>query len=759
VAWFPNSPASIVTIPPEKINDGYCDCPLDGADEKETGACSGSGMWAGVDAKKGVEEGGKSFFACPQQPSLKLAFSRVNDGICDCCDGADEKESGQCADVCNEVLAAERALRAKLVADYEMGSKIREDSISQYETWIGEMKEKLHTLKNVDLAKLVGERSVLDTQLKDAKMTFSKNWAYVLMDHIPTLNSLTSLVGRNKSGDSEHMNVDDLSSLIISLCWLSGEVSNDHVLNGRCVPFDRASIDVGIMWDHSDKADDNALSKFQYLDLESEVSLLKYAEKIIALAKGNDTDESSNKNKRRKRKIDYDDDDDMNRDFLAEDDFGEDDETIETQSENESEDENPPDNNGPSLEEMVQSRLHRLHLFGTRELFKEQADVLLKLTPPAEEGGGDEESPAEDSANDESAEKEDTNTSIDPIAMNMAKSTISKRLLNIQRGIASAKFATRHIISLMKKPPTGNLSIPTIIQMLAIRMIYHSQISSEDIAEVIYTTSSTFRPDMEVDPSTCPATSPWDHMCPPRAFPLDDGAAFPPDFIVSAANRLCEERSSAMAGVCTAQDDLDVNDFPTSIDEGYYNYYAPKAREESDEVNSAFSIVTPLLAMPFKLSKLISEANKLDDEMNTIKKEVHSLERDMGGEEENKFGFQGELFMLKDTCHTVESGKYEYEVCIFGKATQRDIGQKQGGTDLGKWQIMQMDPENGVRTLKWTGGTKCWNGPQRSAEVVVTCGGSETKLLTADEPETCRYVFTMESPIGCDPLFKLANFL
>lgn len=37
-------------IPSEWINDGYCDCPLDGLDEPGTEACSGSvvGGWAGV---------------------------------------------------------------------------------------------------------------------------------------------------------------------------------------------------------------------------------------------------------------------------------------------------------------------------------------------------------------------------------------------------------------------------------------------------------------------------------------------------------------------------------------------------------------------------------------------------------------------------------------------------------------------------------------------------------------------------------------
>lgn len=37
-----------VTIPPQRINDGYCDCPLDGLDEPNTEACSGSSGWTGI---------------------------------------------------------------------------------------------------------------------------------------------------------------------------------------------------------------------------------------------------------------------------------------------------------------------------------------------------------------------------------------------------------------------------------------------------------------------------------------------------------------------------------------------------------------------------------------------------------------------------------------------------------------------------------------------------------------------------------------
>ena len=61
--------------------------------------------------------------------------------------------------------------------------------------------------------------------------------------------------------------------------------------------------------------------------------------------------------------------------------------------------------------------------------------------------------------------------------------------------------------------------------------------------------------------------------------------------------------------------------------------------------------------------------------------------------------------------------------------------------------------------FKWGEGNKCWNGPVWSAEVLVMTCGADAKLFTTDEPETCRYmfVFTKESPIGCDEQFKVKH--
>ncbi|KAL7485816.1 hypothetical protein ACHAW6_011408 [Cyclotella cf. meneghiniana] len=774
-AWFATSPQSLQTIPADKINDDYCDCPFDGLDEPETGACAGSvdGMWAGLGRVK-AEEGERSFFACSQQPSLRLPLSRVNDGICDCCDGADERGSEKCGDNCEQVLAAERAARKKLQEDYEVGSKVRTESISQYQKWMTEALDKLQMLKDVELAKVEHERDHIEQALKYEKIAFSKKWMHLVNEVIPTLEPLTSIFGGTKSSSSnEHMTVDDLASFIISLCWLSGESSVDNFANARCVPFDRASVDVGILWDHSEIHEDgNSLPPYHHVDKENDQSLMEYAEKIISRLSGNDTAEWSHSSKRHKHKQarrhrnhDLDDDaydemEDISDDYYAE--FDETDESSHDES-NDRESEQVNDVNEQdhiSLDDTVKTSLENLQLSYTRNLFKDQAAMLLKLTPPADTDEdiehGDEGASREQEV-DESEEKEDGSKGIDPVAINMAKSTINKRLSNINRGEESAKFAARHIIALMNNRPGNSPSLLDDIRSLAMMIVYHSQICTDDISELIYTTSSVFRGDKENDPSTCPMSSPWESMCPPRTVTLQDGTTFPSKLIVDAANRRCQERADAMTGVCTAQEELDVNDFPTAVPEGYYYYYSPKSRESSDEANSLFLAMTSLFQMPTSLSSVIDGMQKLDQTLNSLRKEVVTLESDIGRNDSLKFGLDGELFLLRDTCHKVESGKYEYEVCIFGKATQRDAGQTSGGTNLGNWQKIEV--EDGVRTMKWTGGTKCWNGPHRSAEVIVTCGGFVTKLLTADEPETCRYVFTMESPIACDDHFKSTNRL
>jgi protein kinase C substrate 80K-H len=94
-------------VPPTRVNDNYCDCTVDGLDEPSTSACSGVGYRTTTQAHQTPSGGGAVVGGGSQLPPVTakpvlfwcanggvnpafIPTSRVGDGVCDCCDGADE---------------------------------------------------------------------------------------------------------------------------------------------------------------------------------------------------------------------------------------------------------------------------------------------------------------------------------------------------------------------------------------------------------------------------------------------------------------------------------------------------------------------------------------------------------------------------------------------------------------------------------------------------------------------------------------------
>ena len=84
-------------------NDNFCDC-TDGRDELMTSACSN------LISSSSLSSSSKNRYICQGSINFLLVTipqSRIGDGICDCCDGADEIDSNfdiSCPNQCNEIF-------------------------------------------------------------------------------------------------------------------------------------------------------------------------------------------------------------------------------------------------------------------------------------------------------------------------------------------------------------------------------------------------------------------------------------------------------------------------------------------------------------------------------------------------------------------------------------------------------------------------------------------------------------------------------
>lgn len=138
-----------------------------------------------------------------------------------------------------------------------------------------------------------------------------------------------------------------------------------------------------------------------------------------------------------------------------------------------------------------------------------------------------------------------------------------------------------------------------------------------------------------------------------------------------------------------------------------------------------------------------SEFNSIDSQYRNVENEI----REIKGLLDFDLGPNKEFYALKGQCFDYTDREYTYSLCPFERAAQRS---KHGGTEtsLGTWGSWSGPSASKYASMKYERGQNCWNGPDRSANVIMQCGVTN-ELISVAEPNRCEYQFVFNTPAIC----------
>lgn len=777
-------------IPKAWINDGYCDCPYDGKDESNTNACSGSSNWPGVAASvaAGLPETGANDFSCPQQKNLVLPASRVHDGICDCCDGTDEEGYTSCPDVCDEVLRAEREVLAKITNEFLIGSRKRAMDLVQFSerraselVEVSKLEQELKNCNN-DIELIEG------TEIVELKRSYVRSRMATMKDKVVASQMATDLLAGLE--DSE------LEDLIVHLCQLSGEIAKANgdtaADDDTCAALRIAAMDMGLSWNDHEDFEHYETSMAGKVNMTRSMMNIVFNNAMDANSKGGspalpplrwkEVHSGKKRNKRRRRLDEVLEDDFMEDEWDVHDDafdhdYHDDHDDFEDRhrdrdlerhrNRNEHHDSGLLEASGDAVgkEREILEKIQDSMFSTTRAKFLEQSQQIIDKvnkildTPSTED---DDETDAEveegtesgdrtEAQSDESEAVSASPSTIDPAAYGMVRNKLREKQSIIKKGFRWA--ASSELLFAFSSLSESSEKL----KRLAIGTIFYGQISSIQVWQILLAILPEYNASSISDKeNTC--ASPWVDYCPPTQVRTMLGTEYPPSFLIDVAKTFCDEEALKFG-----RDGNDAPECSDSIDTiaestlDLFGYTIPRRRnQENDPLHSMFA---PIISLPIDaegLESLEDTKEKLEAKKTDLTRSINDIWKAIGGKDGTELGRDGELHSIANECFEIVAGKYTYSACIFGKAQQKDGSSK---TNLGKFKgIEYVDSDDSAghthtRILKWENGARCWNGPDRSATVHMKCG-SKHKLISADEPDTCRYVFEMESYIACDESYK-----
>uniref|UniRef100_A0A6Q2XE46 Glucosidase 2 subunit beta n=1 Tax=Esox lucius TaxID=8010 RepID=A0A6Q2XE46_ESOLU len=156
-----------------------------------------------------------------------------------------------------------------------------------------------------------------------------------------------------------------------------------------------------------------------------------------------------------------------------------------------------------------------------------------------------------------------------------------------------------------------------------------------------------------------------------------------------------------------------------------------------------------------KLTEFQSTKKGLEEKveaLRTVKEiaeepEKEAKERHLKKEIGFDFGPSAEFAYLYSQCYELSTSEYVYRLCPFNRVSQKP---KFGGseTNLGLWGQWAGPEDNIYAVMKYDHGTGCWQGPNRSTTVKLTCG-KETVVTSTSEPSRCEYLMEFTTPAVC----------
>ncbi len=148
--------------------------------------------------------------------------------------------------------------------------------------------------------------------------------------------------------------------------------------------------------------------------------------------------------------------------------------------------------------------------------------------------------------------------------------------------------------------------------------------------------------------------------------------------------------------------------------------------------------------MDLEFEKADREFQDASNTLTTIEKEI----KDIKDKIELDTGSNAEFASMMDKCFEYEDREYVYKLCPFDKTVQKSKSNS-AETTIGHWSSWDNESANRYQIMKFNNGLACWNGPQRSTLVRLSCG-LENKVIAVSEPNRCEYEMKFETPAICD---------